>query len=149
MEPRKPVTITRQFSDQYETIGQLVAEKDGKFFRCITLELPDKHNQSRISCIPAGVYKCIYTNSIHFSAEAGKPVSTYQLMNVPGRSGIRIHSANYARQLLGCVALGYAKSDIDSDGIIDVTQSRSAVHDFELFMNHEQFDIEIISPIAV
>ena len=36
------------------------------------------------------------------------------MQDVPGRDGIRIHAANHADQLEGCIAVGYVR---DGDGI--------------------------------
>jgi len=139
------VTIKRFPSDEKETFGECFVLKDGEqVFHCFTLELPEKNNAAQVSCIPVGKYKCVYTNSIHLSEVAGHPVSTYQLLNVPGRAGIRIHSASYFSDLRGCVSFGYIKSDLNGDGVEDLAQSRLAVHDFEKLMNYEQFEIEII-----
>lgn len=58
------------------------------------------------TAIPYGMYKVLITQSPRFSKKAGRPVFTPQLLNVPGFEGIRIHPANYASQLEGCVAPG-------------------------------------------
>ncbi len=49
-------------------------------------------------CIPAGRYKVIP------GVMASKGTHRAQLVDVPGRSGIFIHNANYSSQLEGCVA---------------------------------------------
>lgn len=65
---------------------------------CHTIELPWKDNQPKISCVPEGTYQL----AKRYSAKFGWHL---QLMNVPGRSLILIHSANDAqRELLGCIA---------------------------------------------
>lgn len=65
---------------------------------CNSLELPWVNNVHDISCIPKGVYSMMMTYSERFH----KP--TLQLLNVVNRTGIRIHSANLASQLKGCIA---------------------------------------------
>lgn len=65
---------------------------------CSSLELPWKNNHRNISCIPSGKYPIQFTFSPHFHRK------TIELMNVPGRSGIRIHAANYLHELKGCIA---------------------------------------------
>lgn len=136
----KKVTITRTFGNDKQTLGVLTT--DG--FTCKSLELPDKKNASRVSCIPEGVYICKYTKSPLFSKNAGKDVFTYAVLNVPKRAGIRIHSANYARQLLGCIALGAAHKDLDIDGQLDVIHSGDTIRKFEEVMNKEDFELTII-----
>lgn len=137
-------TIVRTYG-QSETLGKLHAEKNGDKFDCLTLELVNNNNEPDSSCIPEGTYHCVYTTSPHLSKLAGKPVDTYEIQGVPNRAGIRIHSANFFKQLLGCCALGYKQTDLNTDGIPDLADSRNAVHDFEKFMNYEQFDLIIRS----
>jgi len=136
----KKVILTRTSGDDKQTLGVLTT--DG--FTCKSLELPDKKNASRVSCIPEGVYICKYTKSPLFSKNAGKDVFTYTVLNVPKRAGIRIHSANYARQLLGCIALGAAHKDLDIDGQLDVIHSGDTIRKFEEVMNKEDFELTII-----
>jgi len=137
----KKVKLTRFDLSEKQTLGILTT--DG--FECKTMELPDKNNAARVSCIPTGKYICKYTKSPLFSKNAGKDVFTYAILNVPKRAGIRIHSANYARQLLGCVALGSAHKDLDLDGQNDVIHSGDTMRKFEQLMNFEDFELEIIN----
>ncbi|MDE2020883.1 MAG: hypothetical protein KGJ13_11155, partial [Patescibacteria group bacterium] len=51
-------------------------------------------------CIPAGTYDLTVSYSPHL--EEPTPL----LLNVPGRTEIRIHSANVQTQLKGCIAVG-------------------------------------------
>lgn len=92
--------------------------------RCHTVELPWKDNAKGVSCIPEGTYTMRFTMSNRFK------VMLWLVMDVPGRAGVRIHAANHAHQLEGCIALGMGRADIDNDGVPDVTQSRRAM---ELF----------------
>lgn len=137
----KKVKIVRIERSEKQTSGILTT--DG--FECKTLELPDKNNASKVSCIPTGKYICKYTKSPLFSKNAGKDVLTYAILNVPNRAGIRIHSANYARQLLGCIALGSIHKDLDLDGQLDVLHSGDTMKKFESLMNYEDFELEIVN----
>lgn len=58
------------------------------------------------TCIPYGTYKVVITQSARFTKMKRKPVFTPQLLNVKGFDGIRIHPANFASQLEGCIAPG-------------------------------------------
>lgn len=98
------LTLTRTQLNANCTLGQIVLD-DGTIL--YSLELPWKDNQKNISCVPPGVYKLIpYTSPKHDS--------TWYLENeelgVGGagseRSFCEIHSANWASQLEGCIALG-------------------------------------------
>src|SRR5690606_14675989 len=65
---------------------------------CHTIELPDKDNIQRISCIPEGRYKLENRKYPKHGEQIGIP-------NVLGREAILIHPANNAmRELMGCIA---------------------------------------------
>lgn len=135
----KTVLLTRVKDDTKETQGVLSCEE----FKCDTVELPWKGNQNSISCIPKGNYVCKYTRSGRLSQVSGHDYFTYEVFNVPNRAGIRIHSANYFHQLLGCIALGNKTSDIDKDGEDDIANSKITIEAFEKFMNKEPFILKI------
>lgn len=128
------VILTRTSDDGIQTLGRLETPN----FKCFTLERPWKNNAPNISCVPKGTYICKYTFSPLFLRY------TYQLQNVKGRSGIRIHSANFYSQLLGCIALGNSFRDINWDGEIDVLNSRVTVLKFETLMQKKPFILKII-----
>lgn len=65
------------------------------------IELPWRDNETGKSCIPPGVYSAVLVQSPHFGRQV------YQLTNVPGRSAVEIHPANFA----GDTSLGY-RSDL-------------------------------------
>ncbi len=111
-----------------------------------TLELAWKENASDVSCIPEGRYLVKWTRSERLSKIKGQDVFTYELQDVPGRSGIRIHSANFFYSLLGCIALGDSYSDIDKDGQKDLLNSRTTIAKFNEGMNKEDFMLNIFNP---
>jgi len=111
------VEIKRITEGDRQTEGVLtVFNGDEKVFQCYTLELPDKDNQKRVSCIPKGVYNVEKRYSTKYKHH-------FHIQDVPNRSYILIHQANYVRQLLGCIAVGKTLTDIDKDGLRDVTSS--------------------------
>ncbi|MBD1433753.1 hypothetical protein H8B06_13015 [Sphingobacterium sp. DN00404] len=70
---------------------------DGKKI-CHTIELPDRNNIQRLSCIPEGCYKLKKRKYTKHGEQIGIPA-------VLGREAILIHAANNAmKQLLGCIA---------------------------------------------
>lgn len=69
-----------------------------------TMELLWKENKTSISCIPSGRYLVKKTYSTRFVRQM------YLVCDVPNRTGIRIHAANWPSQLNGCIALGTATS---------------------------------------
>nr|WP_288808000.1 DUF5675 family protein [uncultured Sphingobacterium sp.] len=65
---------------------------------CHTIELPDRNNIPRISCIPIGQYKLQKRRYPKHGEQIGIPM-------VLGREAILIHAANNAlRELQGCIA---------------------------------------------
>lgn len=85
-----------------------------------SLELPNKDNQRRISCIPEGVYKARKHNS-------PKHGLSLWLQDVPNRSEILIHKGNYHTDILGCIIIGSDLADINKDGYLDVTNSKNSI----------------------
>lgn len=68
---------------------------------CFTME-PSKDTPVVLGhpCIPAGVYSVILTMSPHLG------YVTPEVLDVPGRTAIRIHVANHPKELEGCTAVG-------------------------------------------
>lgn len=107
-------------------------------FTAKTMELSFKGNQRNISAIPKGKYTCKWTFSPKFMRY------TYEVLNVPNRSGIRIHSASWFSSLQGCIALGSHFTDLNKDAHADLANSRDTIKAFEQFMNGKDFILEII-----
>lgn len=140
----KKAEVKRISDDGHQTLGILtVVKDDGQLFICKTLELPWKNNKNSVSCIPKGKYTCHYNKSSHFSEKRHHDVFTYEILNVPGRAGVRIHSANFVSDLLGCIALGDAHKDINNDGVQDVFHSGATMGAFEDLMRKEDFELVI------
>ena len=130
------IEVLRTIDNGKQTNGVLyVVDEDKILFECYTLELPWKDNQRRVSCIPEGEYKAIK----HHSPKFGNSV---WIQDVPNRSEILIHPANYVRQLLGCIAVGSDLKDIDSDGLEDTTNSRNTMDKLLSYLP-KSFDIQI------
>ena len=114
--------ITRYFTDQDLTCGQMLLHKNGKdIFSCFCLELPWANNTRFISCIPAGVYSL----EPRFTEHRGKHLS---VCGVKNRDLILIHAGNYAKDTKGCILPGDTFRDIDDDGHLDVTNSRKTLN---------------------
>lgn len=133
----KVAVLTRQPSTDKETLGEMICTNGSNTLTVKTLELPWLNNQKNISCIPTGVYKCSWTYSLKF------PTGTYQVLNVSGRSGIRLHIANYYKQVEGCIALGTELKDINKDGITDTANSTIAFNSLKAFFGKEDFTLII------
>lgn len=128
------VQLFRTYEEQ-GTFGTLVT--DG--FSCVTVERPWRDNKNKVSCIPEGTYRC------EFGASSKNiPVSNmaYEVLDVPNRTVIKIHIANWPADLEGCIGLG--KEIYKSpDGNKMVTKSAQTVVAFHNFMDGGNFTLVI------
>jgi Family of unknown function (DUF5675) len=85
-------------------------------FRFCTLELPWKFNQKMVSCIPRGYYEA-------FKLKHHKFGNCIQLLDVPERTEIFMHSGNYLSEIKGCILPGSGFNDINKDGKLDIVNS--------------------------
>ena len=138
MQPTQSVIITRKYNAT-ETYGDLIAGNGNTTFTCKTLERPNLGNKPNVSCIPEGTYQVVWT--FHLGTFGWR----YQLQNVPGRSGILMHSGNYFTDSLGCILFGSAYQDINKDGVLDIINSRATEQAFEAFMQKKPFTLTIKS----
>ena len=135
----RTVTLVRTSAGDEGTFGMLMV--DGGL-TLHTLELPWRENLSGKSCVPPGTYVARWL-------ESPKHGMCYHLVDVPGRSQVEIHSANWAGdvdkgfkcQLLGCIALG------ESVGVLEgqqaVLSSKDAVDAFNKEMAGDTFSLVI------
>lgn len=107
------VTLIRTESGKKQTLGTLIYK--GKEV-AKTVELAWRYNQAKISCIPCGEYQVVRRSSPKYGDH-------FHILEVPGRSLILIHIANYFSDLLGCIGVGESHTDINGDGLRDVTRS--------------------------
>lgn len=135
------VRIDRHESSDQGTFGRIYFGDHNLF----TGELPDRGNSRNRSRIPEGTYEVDWTFSPLFKR------FMYLITDVPQRSGIRIHSANFMGdkskglkcQLYGCIALGERLGYMDEQKA--VLLSRPAVSKLESFLRREPFTLEINS----
>lgn len=117
------VMILRRFEyGTKETLGWLyVMDNKTTLGVFSTLEKPNLSNQRNISCIPTGRYLCTRRNPTQkFNYE-------HILVNgVPNRDAILMHIGNRFTDTSGCILVGTDFSDINGDGITDITSSRNA-----------------------
>lgn len=139
MVSKADVTIERLDSTDEGTFGRFTFHD----FVCFSGELLWSDNEPSISSIPPGRYVCIWSYSAKFKRQM------FEITNVPGRAGIRIHAANFMgddrkgfkKQLNGCVALGEKLGRMDGQKALLI--SKPAIRQFESLMNGKSFTLEI------
>jgi hypothetical protein len=86
-----------------------------------TIERPWLDNAPSVSCIPVGEYTMVRVNSPRFGPD------TWEVADVPGRTHILIHTANYAQHdVEGCIGFGRGLFA----NLEGVTNSANAVAEF-------------------
>ncbi len=108
-------------------------------FSCVALERPWLDNRPNVSCIPEGAYTMLLGR--YNAGDAGRGYPAYELLAVPGRSLIKIHAANKATEIQGCIALGEAV--VAMAGQIAINSSRNTLNDFMASMAGDDAVIEI------
>lgn len=129
-----------------QTVGTLTLMDNGKVLMiCNTIELKNDGNKRQVSCIPEGIYKCVYR-------ESKKYPKHYHVLDVPGRDMILIHPANFAgsvnprtgkSDLLGCIGLGNGYGDLNGDGVVELLRSTVTMGKFISLVGKGGFDLEI------
>jgi hypothetical protein len=114
--------LIRGKSDDKQTLGTLELFDDAgkELLEVKTLELDWQNNERRQSCIPKGTYNVTPRKSAKYG-------SHFLVNDVPGRDMILIHHGNYHTDILGCILVGQAHTDINGDGYRDVTSSKATM----------------------
>lgn len=129
--------LIRYKSDKYGTHGELFLDNKGKYniFLCYTLE-PSYQSYDLFGSreVEEGTYNISVTYSPKFKINL-------PLLDVPSRSGIRIHSGNTAQDTSGCILVGFM---FDDKG---VSSSRFALTHVLNVINHFKLNQITISSI--
>jgi hypothetical protein len=108
--------LSRKYNPTQTTGHLIIFEDDNKIFECKTLEPQNNNNEKSNSCIPTNDY----TVKRHISPKFGE---CFEVQNVVNRSNILIHIGNYRKNTTGCILVGSALYDLNSDGILDISNS--------------------------
>lgn len=128
-------TLQRTYSGTDATLGILTASDGSKSISLCVIERPWLNNAANKSCIPAGIYRVVWSKSPRLRK------FTYEIVGVTGRAGIRIHAGNVAADSLGCPLLGMRFGAIGKNRA--VLASREAVQKFDRFFNGTTFSLEV------
>jgi hypothetical protein len=141
------LAITRTATGDDGTQGRAVLDSGEEWD---TLELPWRGNRHLVSCIPAGTYPAEMTFSPRFSREL------YELVGVPDRSEIRVHSGNFAgdasqglrTDVQGCILIGQEtgmlRSRPDGPEQLAVLRSRIALADLHQAAGGQPITVAIV-----
>jgi hypothetical protein len=114
--------LIRRAYESTQVLGNLALFDDLKpIFYCRTIELAWLDNKNDISCVPTGKYTMVWEHSPKFNR------NLWELKNVPGRSEIKFHVANFARNLNGCIGVGDLHTDLDQNGTRDLRNSANTL----------------------
>jgi len=117
--------LIRLQDDGKQTLGELRIYDGVKLlFTCKTLELPYLNNERGVSCIPAGHYLVKKRNELSSRFQ----YEHFHIQDVPNRDYILIHRGNYNHQIQGCILVGMSFTDINKDGLLDVTNSKVTLY---------------------
>ena len=98
------IEVERFAYTPFGTFGRLQVVDEGPMlnvpFECFTVEPPWLGNAVGKSCVPIGTYPLVLEYSPRFKREL------WELKKVPGRSESKLHPANLASELDGCIAPG-------------------------------------------
>jgi len=130
----KTITLTRHSYHPAATIGKMRIEnsREDSYFLFHTIERPWLDNKPFESCIPEGEY-------IVEPYSSEKYPDVYEIKDVPGRTKILIHVANYAKDVQGCIGLGLSLPDNQ----LMVGKSRDAMRKFKRLMGKNVFKLKI------
>lgn len=100
----------------------------------VTLELPDKGNKRRESCIPEGAYMCRKYTSAKYK-------DVWEITGVENRSKILIHAGNTVNDIEGCILIGREFGKVGK--LPAVISSRLALNDLRTATDNKDFFLTI------
>ena len=106
--------LIRQFGTEGFSEGKLFIDD---VFECYTVEDEDRHLEAggtkipAVTAIPKGSYEVVLSMSPRFKRILP------EVLNVPGFTGVRIHSGNSSKDSEGCILVGSSNDRNDDDWI--------------------------------
>lgn len=127
------LVLTRLTTIGNGTVGTLIVP--GLSYPLWTLEDLPKDNAPRISCIPAGDYKCAPHG---WKSEPVKFRKVWEVLDVPQRSAILFHAGNSHLDTQGCILVGLGMRGGQ------LTHSRNAIDVMREAIGPNGFDLQIV-----
>ena len=127
------LVIDRRFPELVQSRGNGYIINDDtlkQLFSFKTLELADKGNQLKVSCILTGAY----VGKKRYSKKYGAHI---HVQDVEDRTWILIHALNHYFQSEGCIGVGDSFADINGDGYNDVLNSRDTLDNILEYLDDE------------
>ncbi len=125
------LTLTRYCQSKLMgTFGILRLESG---WECRTIERPWLENTPFVSCVPEGTY------DIQLDRYHAEDYPAYELLNVVGRTEIKIHAANVSNELAGCIAPGLDETFMKSRWAI--SSSKATLAQFMEMMGDRKRDV--------
>lgn len=119
------LTLTRKKFGEDGVFGELSSDGTGSFF-AITLEHAYPQRKKFKSKVPPGEYKCV--RGIH-KLHDGVEFETFEVIGVPGCTGILFHIGNYNEDSEGCILIGAAYGNRANGGQM-ITSSKQKFVEF-------------------
>lgn len=138
----KKITLHR-FVHGEVTFGKLHLEWLPDHPDIYTIELPWRDNKPGVSCIPQGIYNGIPHHTTKYP-------NVWELLYVPNRTGILIHSGNFASNVKlqngahapeteGCIMVGLGIEE----NVPMITKSKLAMEYLRQVLGIDNFSIEV------
>ena len=132
--------IRLEENHEFGTFGILKINKE---IFCVTLEPRDELNSSNISSIPAQQYICKLKSTSLSSVRRLGLTSAYEVMNVPGRSSIKIHPGNTDDNTQGCILLAEKFGRLRGDRAV-LNSGNTFLRFMAVMSDYEKFHLTII-----
>jgi|TARA_R110002124_G_scaffold52083_2_gene150202 hypothetical protein len=123
------IELQRYAYDSRGTMGVITLEGE----RFYTIERTWLDNAPNVSCIPEGTYQMGWRDSPKFG-------ETWHVKDVPDRTHILIHVANFPENVHGCIGLGVSPMG----NVIGVKSSKVAVTRFEELTKGQDWELKIL-----
>ncbi len=110
----------------------VLRDEETKLAIMLTMELPWRNNEPRVSCIPAGVYTVR-----PYSSE--KYPDVFEVVDVPSRTDILIHVGNTTNDSKGCILPG--KYFGEPNGLPAVLASGESLKRLKMFIGDGEWEL--------